>query len=149
MPAEYTQDQLWKLYENLPPDLQEAIFSEKNAEHIDAICGRYKLAEEKIPEIAGLVGKILLGIMPPENFQDVLEKEAGLKREIAKEVAHEINRFILAPVKGSLDQIYHIGTTPPEKPQAPPKETPTSTPAEEEPKPETQRTFDIYREQIE
>jgi hypothetical protein len=35
MPKEYRKEELWKLYEKLPKELQEAIFAEETANHID------------------------------------------------------------------------------------------------------------------
>ena len=106
---QYTKEQLWKLYDNLPPELQEAIFSSENSEQLDAICQRYGVAENQIPETAKLIGRVLLGVLPPEDFPAALEKETGLKKETAKQITHEINRFIFAPVKDYLAQIYHLG----------------------------------------
>ncbi len=36
----YPKEQLWELYENLPKELQEAIFSSENADKIYDICTR-------------------------------------------------------------------------------------------------------------
>jgi hypothetical protein len=140
MPREYTKEELWKLYKKLPKELQEAIFAEETADHIYEICERYEVPEEKVPEIAKEVGNVLLGLLPPNEFQEILEKEIKLEREIAKRVAQEIHRFIFYPVKSSLEELYKIEIAPP----AQPKITP---PPGEKPTPPPQR--DIYREPIE
>jgi hypothetical protein len=138
MPKEYTKEELWKLYKKLPKELQEAIFAEETAIHIDEICKRYEIPEEKVPEIAKEVGNVLLGLLPPNEFQEILEKEIKLEREIAKRVAQEIYRFIFYPVKSSLEELYKIEIAPPAQPKIAPTEKPT---------PPSQK--DIYREPIE
>ncbi len=148
---EYTKDQLWKLYDKLPSELQEAVFSEETAGHLDDICKRYSVAEGKVSEVAKYVGRVLLGVLPPEDFQTALEKEVVLARDAAKQIAHEINRFVFAPVKDQLNQIYHIGTTAPAKTASAPEmmREPAETPAGIPQKPSEASKADVYREGVE
>jgi len=135
----YTPEQFWKLYEKLPEELKEAVFSEETAETIWDICERNEV--EKISEVAEYVGQVLLGVLPPEDFQETLEKELKLEKDLAKKVSQEINRFIFYPVKASLEELYKIEIAPPAKPTGitpPPEEKPPVPPGE-----------DIYREPIE
>lgn len=142
MPKQYNREELWKLYQKIPKELQEAIFAEETAEHIGTICERYDIQEEIISEIAKQIGNVLLGILPPEDFQETLEKEIKLKKDVAKKVSQEINRFIFSPVKDSLATLYKIGVPLPEKPA----ETPSLKEASLE---EELKKKDIYREPIE
>ena len=106
MSKEYTKKELWKLYEKLPKELQEAIFAEETADYIGNICERYDINEEMISEIARRTGNVLLGILPPEDFQDSLEKELKIEKGAAKKIDQEIFRLIFYPVKTSLEEIY-------------------------------------------
>lgn len=125
MPKEYSTEEVWKLYDKLPQELQEAIFSVETAKNMGEICKRNEI-EDKVSEIAKRVGYVLLGLLPPEDFREYLEQELG--KETAKSVSHEINRFIFFPVKQSLAELYkpvEAGTTPGKpgpKPTAPEKE---------------------------
>ena len=141
MPREYTKEQLWKLYEKLPEELKEAVFAEETANNIDDICTRNGIEDNRISEIARYTGRVLIGVLPPEDFQETLEKELKLEKDLAKKVSQEINRFIFYPVKASLEELYKIETAPPAKPTGitpPPEEKPPVPPGE-----------DIYRESIE
>jgi hypothetical protein len=152
----YTKEELWKLYEKLPPVLQEAIFSEENADHINRICERYGLKEEQIPKVAKFSGRVLMGLMLPEDFLSVLKKEVGLKDDIAKQIAHEINRFVFAPVKDYLAQLHRIEKQP-EKGTTPPPTIPEEIEGTKKRLPESvdnelkgrAQAHDIYREPIE
>ena len=141
MTKEYTKEELWKLYEKLPQELKEAVFSEETADHIYDICIRSGIEDERISEIARYSGRVLMGILPPDEFQKTLEIELKLKPDIAKGVAQEINRFIFYPVKTNLEELYKIEITPSAKP------TKITPPPEE--KPPTQSGEDVYRETIE
>ena len=143
MPKEYTKEQLWKLYEKLPGELKEAIFSEETADNIWDICERNEV--ERISEIAKLVGNVLLGILPPEDFQETIEKELRFNKDLAKRITHEINRFIFYPVKGSLAEIYKIEAVSPTKPPVGPH-LEITPPTEEKAAPSKP---DTYRELIE
>ena len=143
MAKEYTREELWKLYQKLPEELKEAIFSEETAENIWNICERNNV--EKISSVAKYVGNVLVGVLPPEDFQETLEKELKIKKEVAKKVAQEINRFIFFPVRPALEQLYKTGVTPLEKRP----EKPSEQEKIEEEKPKKPPKPDIYREPIE
>jgi len=137
----YTSDQFWELYEKLPQELKDALFAEETSNNIFEICKRNKI-EDNLDQIVEYVGQVLVGVLPPEDFQENLEKELKLKKDIAKKVSQEINRFILYPVRPALEQLYKIELAPSAKPAkvAPP-------PSEEKPKAPPRK--DTYREPIE
>jgi hypothetical protein len=140
MPKEYSREEFWKLYEKLPQELQEAIFSVENAKHIKEICKRNEI-EAKTSEIAKYAGDVLLGIFPPEDFKEYLEQELGI--ETAKRVSHEINRFIFFPVKQALAELYREPTEAGAAPARPTETKPgTKTPSAPEKE-------DVYREPVE
>ena len=150
MPEEVPPEQFWKLYEKLPKELQEAIFSTETAGNIWLICERNELLDVDISKISLLVGDVLLGLLPPEEFQKTLEKEVKLKEEVAKKVAQEINRFIFYPVKSALEELYKIEIAPPTKPSMAPAVRPREgLPPEAVPPEEKPKRVDIYREPIE
>lgn len=102
----YSRTEIQKLFESLPQDLKQALLSEETANHIREICQRQGLAEKEIPQVARLVGDILMGLLPPEDFPGSLERGLGTPEEKAEAISREVNRFILFPVKGSLAEFY-------------------------------------------
>ncbi len=108
MAKEYTKEEFWKLYKKLPEELQEAIFSVETADHIWDICERNDV--KKVRSIAKYVGNVLIGVLTPEDFQETLEKELTITKDIAKKVTQEINRFIFYPVRPALEQLYRVET---------------------------------------
>jgi hypothetical protein len=133
MPEKFTQEQIWKLYEKLPQELKRAVFSEETANNIWDICIRNGIEDDRISEIARLVGRVLLGLIPPDELQKILEKEIKLSPEIAKKTFQEINRLVFSSVKYSLTELYKTPAKPLKK-------------AEEEPPP---AESDVYREPVE
>ena len=138
---EYPPEQLWPLYEKLPEELKEAIFSEKTADNIFNTCERNGIGEEQMGEIARYTGYVLLGVLLPSKFQETLEKEVKLDPEKAEKIALEIARFIFLPVKESLH------TLSPEEIIVP-KEAPEVI-SKAVPLPKKGKKPDIYREPIE
>ena len=146
---DYTREQLWKLYKGLPEELKEAAFSDKTTQAIYDICDRNGITEEKqISEIIRYVGKVMFGILHPENLQYFLEKELEIEIETAKKIHQDIHDIIFRPIKKNLDKLY--GT---ETPSSQTTETeaiteektmPRTTRAEEE----TSQEADSYRESI-
>ena len=108
MSQEYTKDQIWELYEQLPEELKDAIFSEKTADEIYMACDKNNVEKEKIPKVAKLTGNVMLGILPVQEFRIALEKEIALESETAKNVFSQIHRFVFFPVRNELNQLYKI-----------------------------------------
>ncbi len=153
MAKEYTKEELWKLYKKLPEELKETVFSETTANNIFNICARNGIEDDRTSKIARFVGHVLIGLLPPDEFQETLEKELRLEVDPAKKVAREIFRFIFYPVKTILEEVYKKEIAPPASPsaisptakssgEAPPTGTIQEEKSEEEKK-------DIYREPIE
>ena len=158
---QYNQDEMWKIYEKLPEELKQAVFSAENADHTFSICERYGINE--CPKVASLIGLGLMGVMLPRNFEGALAKEMGLDNDTAQRVSQEVNRFIFYPVKQQLEQLHakpgEVGT-PQEVGIAPPRHSDERRASdyivETEEKPEPQEAFreekkgsDTYREPTE
>ncbi|MCX6738216.1 MAG: hypothetical protein NTY11_02280 [Candidatus Parcubacteria bacterium] len=101
---ELSRDELWAIYNTLPDTLKDAIFSEDTAEAIFNICKLYEI--NKNSEVAKIIGKILMGLLPPEFLKDTLQEELGISEDIAKKATMELEHFILNPVKKDLDVLY-------------------------------------------
>ncbi len=106
MAIEYTKEELWKLYEKLPQELKEVVFAEETADRISDISQRHGIEKENVSELAKYAGYVLLGILPPKNFQEVLELELKLEKDTAEKITQEIDRFIFYPIKPALEQLY-------------------------------------------
>ena len=152
MPKEYVKEQLWKLFEKLPKELQEIIFSEKTADAIGDICERNEVPEAKVPEVAKYTGRVLMGLLPPNEFEETLVKDVKLEREVAKSIAREITRFVFFPVKELLSQIYEMEITPATVAQKAVSKVSSEKPVSKIPAPERKektKKADTYRESFE
>lgn len=147
--TEYTQEQIERVYEKLPDELQEAIFSVETADAIRNACEKQGITDARVGEVASQVGLVLMGLLLPDEFSGVLEQTIGLKKEVASPLAHEINRFVFFPVKEALNQIHSVVT---EKsgvssvPVPPQEEVVLSQ--QEPPKKVRPKKADTYKEQV-
>ncbi len=105
MSRKISSEQYWKLYKTLPQPLQEALSSDETADSLENICEKYK-ATDYIFNIVDSTSEVLLGLLPPDELQGVLEKETELEKETAKKIVQEINRFIFYQVKSNLKELY-------------------------------------------
>ena len=111
--AQYTKEQYWAIYEKLPQELKEAVFSNEVAEHIATACERNNVQE--MSQVAAAVGDVLMGVTKPSDFQQALQKEVGLQLSVAQAVAQELNRFVFYPVKAQLEDIHRVPAEQPER----------------------------------
>lgn len=132
MPGEYNQKEIIKILKELPEDVKETLFSEKTADSINNVCRKHGVPTEKISQAADCVGRVLLGILSLEELPEVLEKEAGLKKNTAQSVAQEIELSVFSQIKSSLKR--------------PAARADTALPAKEEPRKPTGK--DIYHEPV-
>lgn len=145
----YPKEQLWELYENLPKELQEAVFSAENADKISDICARNGADKENvIPEIAKYTGYVLLGVLPPDELNQTLKTELQLDEKTAKQVSWEISRFVFMPVKNSLELLYKMEIAPDIKPEEGMAVFPSSERKNNKEKIKKTRKEDKYREGI-
>ena len=139
MPTEKEREKYLKLYRELPEDLQEASFSVEVDDNINDICKKYGVYD-RVDKITEHIGRVFFGLLAPDSFQEVLEKEIEIKAETAKRVATEIYRYVFYPVKESLEKLYRMEIAPLAKM--------TVTPSLSERSPEPPKKEDVYREPI-
>lgn len=138
--TEYTKEELWKIYRMLPEDLKTAIFAGETAESISLACRIARVKKEKVSEVARYTGHVLMGLLPPDEFAQTLEKKVGLEPDCARMAAHQITRLVFNPLNESLKLIYE------EKPKLVQKK---EEEIEETLPKEKLKKKDIYREPIE
>lgn len=149
MATKYTKEQLKRIYDGLPEELKEAIYSQESAESIFNACTDQGLQNDQIPLVAHLAGRVLMGILPPNEFQAEVEKELKMKEGEAKELGRTINKLVFYPVKELLAELNRI--TPIKEAEEETKEIKKElTPKPEEPKKEGAPSSepDTYRESI-
>lgn len=145
MPS-YSREQLLELYNNLPPALQDAIYSEQNAKNIEEICEKNNITDKNtVFDISSNVGYVLLGLLPPSELAFTLEKELKLNKAVAYEVSNEISRFIFFPLRQLLEPLYGAPVSFKEKSAPPPEENPEINPETQE---QSNQNY-LYREPIE
>lgn len=140
-------EQISKIMEKLPEDLKETFFSLETAEKISEVCERYEIPGDKISFVVNYVSQVLLGILSPEELVGLLEKEAGLKKDVALAVSQQIYRYIFFPVKNSLAEISGAIQVKPSAKEETKKEQTESK--EERPTPSRPSGPDTYREPVE
>lgn len=145
MSRQYTQAQLEQIYQKLPEELQEALFSLETAENIGQVCESYGIGDERVSEIARYAGYVLMGLTLPQEFSGVLETEVKLPKTMADAIARDINRLVFYPVKPALEQLHRMEIEVSAKIVTPkPEEAETEEEKQEEP-----RRDDTYREPLE
>ena len=64
----YTDQQIAQMYDNLPEDLKDSIFSVDTTSVINEIGRKYGLAIDKIGDLANETGMVMLGVTHPNEF---------------------------------------------------------------------------------
>jgi len=106
---DYPKEQLRELYKDLPKDLQKATFSEEVAANIQEVCKENGIADDDVIfDITKNIGYVFLGLLAPNEFSGVLEKELKIEKKKAEQVSSEITRFVFLPLKKSLEALYQI-----------------------------------------
>ena len=96
-----------KLYKKLPEELQDLMSSEEMGDSLEAICNKYDILSY-LYEINDYVGQTLLGLLPPNEFEEAIQKGLKVKQEKAKKITREVNRFVFYPVKSLLEDMYNM-----------------------------------------
>lgn len=94
----------WKVYETLPQELKDAVFAEETGDAIYKTCERNG-ALDMVGEITDLVGQVLTGILPQEDFESRLATIGAVKGK-AKQIALELHRLVFFPRKTVIEQLH-------------------------------------------
>ena len=98
----YSKEQLWEMYKKLPEQIREAMSSEEMSDAISEICQKNNLSGENSSSISNIINEVLFGLLPAGDFQKTIEMELGLKKDAAKKISQEIDRFVFSPVSAVL-----------------------------------------------
>ena len=104
----YTDQQISQMYDNLPEDLKEAIFSVDMSEIVEKIGKENQLNIEQVGNLANETGMVMLGVTHPNEFIANLADRLEVDKEKARVVAGEINDQIFKPVRESIRKIHNI-----------------------------------------
>ena len=150
MIMKYSPEQVDRALSTLPEELKEAIFSVETADAIRNACTKQNITDERLGQVAENTGYVLMGLLQPSEFIEVLGKDIGLQKQ-GGEIARDINRFVFFPVKAALEQLHEIPTqkavSQPATPELP--GTTSQGKAEEAEKRPKKQGSDKYRESTE
>lgn len=105
----YSKEELWGLYKQIPKELQRATFSEEIGQNIRDICNNHDISDEDlIISVIKSVGYVFLGLLSPTKYSDILQKELNIKEEEANKISDDITSIVFLPLKTSLDPLYQI-----------------------------------------
>jgi hypothetical protein len=105
MEQEYTKEFFWSIYQKLPEDLKEAIFSEENNKTVNSICSKYNLNEDQISLAAKYTGRVLMGLLPLKDFSVTMELELNIDEETANQLSKDLHSSIFKHYTVSLDKL--------------------------------------------
>jgi hypothetical protein len=129
-----------KLSNEIPQKLLDLIKTEDTALEITRICFENEIKDDaKIRGISYQTGRVLVGDLPPEDFEKDLEEKVKISSFLASKIAREINDSIFYSVRESLATLYKTEIASSEK--SPMKSS--------EERVETPRKKDVYREPVE
>ena len=103
--------EFFKLYNKLPEELQDLMSSGEMEDSLEDICAKYDILSY-LYEINDYVGQVLLGLLPPNEFEETIQEKLKIEKERAKSITREINRFVFYPVKSSLEDLYNMEIAP-------------------------------------
>ncbi len=102
---EYTKEFFWNVYKTLPEELKEAIFDEKNNQIIYNICSNLGLEEEQSSIVAKYTGRVLMGLLPLNDFGITLELELNVNESLANKITEQIDLNIFKHLRLALSRL--------------------------------------------
>ncbi|MEK7629962.1 MAG: hypothetical protein AAB432_01080 [Patescibacteria group bacterium] len=99
-------EKIINLYDNLPIILKNSIFSYETADVVFRSAKTNHVADEKIPTIAAVVGKVLIGVLRIDDFPKEIESTLAIDGRSIEPLIRSINEQILGPKYSDVDLIY-------------------------------------------
>ncbi len=107
MDKQELQQKIALYYSKLPPNVQEVFSSMIWLESLKTISAKYSLNEEQIGILGSNTTLVLLGIIHPDEYQEVLKKEISISSEKLDQMLFEINDLVIKNVRGDLVKSYN------------------------------------------
>lgn len=98
----YSQKELEERFRRLPPELRSALFGVDVAETMSEIGKKYGLNIEQTGFVAEETGYVILGLRRPQEFTRAISERLKIDIEKTRNIAHDINLEIFAPLRESL-----------------------------------------------
>ena len=96
----------------IPEDILALINSDNTSLKIAEICLGHGIEdEETVKKIGSETAKVLIGRIPPKDFEKGLKEQLGLSSFLASKIAREISESIFYPAKESLTTLYGDGAS--------------------------------------
>ncbi len=106
-----TLEQQAERFSNLPTDFQKALSSFDYDHRLGLIHKKYKLHIDQSVSLEHIMSDIIFGDQRSLELTSAIEHELRLPRETSIEIALEINRNILVPIKDAIKIIQGADTS--------------------------------------
>ncbi|MBP6883802.1 MAG: hypothetical protein KBC06_01025 [Candidatus Pacebacteria bacterium] len=100
------QEKIAEYYSKLPPKLQEAFSSMKWLETIQNVSSTYGLTDQQKETLGTETTLVLLGIIHPEEYEEILKTELGLSPSMFENIVQTINTSILNAQREELGEVF-------------------------------------------
>ncbi len=106
MLKKYTNEEYWKLYEELPEKIKKTFWEDDISNRIENMAERHNLDSEKMSKVTQITTHLLLGVLPPSQIDSVIKKEVAFDEDKSKALSNEFKRSIIYPMQHLLREIY-------------------------------------------
>ena len=113
---DFSKEKLQEIYEILPEDLKQALFSQDIADTINDIGIENNLTEKQIYKLIEYVGYVFLGLLSPNDFEKKIKEKLFIAEESARQINWQIVGAVFIPLKNSLELIYETKIAIPTRP---------------------------------
>jgi len=97
-----TDEQILEKLDNLPQDVQDAVFGFEARKIIIDIGEKYKLGADKIKELENETGMVIVGFTDLSDFIPNLIQRLELDQQTASKIAEDVDAQIFSKVRESL-----------------------------------------------
>jgi hypothetical protein len=108
-PKQYESEKLeaQKRFEALPEKLKKEMLADKNVQLVSNICQDYSISEDKVKDVALLVGEVFLGYTKPEEIASELHQYFEIDMQKANFIEIELKQKLFNALKSDLDKVYN------------------------------------------
>ncbi|MCL5017087.1 MAG: hypothetical protein M1155_00255 [Patescibacteria group bacterium] len=96
-----------KRFEALPEKLKKEMLADKNVQLISSVCRDYSISEDKVKDVALLVGEVFLGYTKPEEIASELHQYFDIDMQKANFIEIELKQKLFNNLKDDLAKIYN------------------------------------------
>ncbi|MBI2462948.1 MAG: hypothetical protein HYV65_01785 [Candidatus Spechtbacteria bacterium] len=107
MLTNYSQEQFWLQYRDLPDEVKDLLWDENLTDLFFYLVREYNIPD-KVYTFSQITDYVIMGLIPVQKYRETLQVELGLPETTARQLAYEVRDKLFVKIGDYLRKTHNI-----------------------------------------